>query len=214
MILVTGNAETKTANAGVALVRQVERWDNTFKLAANAAENNGEKNAESYLVAYNLKYNTNEKSFVFGDIRYRDDKFDSFSSITTVGGGAGYRFFDRETLGWFISGGLGYRDIKVEETNENISGGTFIGESDFRVQVSETTEFINTLRFEGNPDNTYIQSVTSLSVGINDTLSLRVVYDVRHNTDPEPNNVRTDTITSLNLVYKIRRVPRMLMFLP
>jgi hypothetical protein len=50
-------------------------------------------------------------------------------------------------------------------------------------------------------DNTYARSDLGLQVEMTDALALKAGYEVRHNTDTAPGIERTDSLTTLNLVY-------------
>ncbi len=202
IILIDGNSNSKIINAGLSVNKKVETWENTLKVAANTAENNGDKSAESYLAAYNIKYDISEKSFLFGDLRYLDDKFDSFDGISTIGGGYGYRISNTELLKWFVNAGLGYRNTEFDSIGDDISGIAFIGESDFRFKFSDTAEITDIFRTEATSDNSYLQNSLGLSVAMNSLLSLKISYDVRYNSDPAEGDTNTDTITAVSLVYK------------
>lgn len=203
IVIVSGNSDSEVINAGLSLSKKIDIWTHGVKFAANSAESKGDKNAESYLAAYNLKYDLDAKSFLWGDIRYLDDKFDSFDGITTIGAGYGYRISDSDELKWTVGAGLGYRDTEVESTGEDISGVAVIGESDFKLKLSETTDFIDTFRVESTSDNTFMQNVAGLSVSMSEVLSLKLTYDVRYNTDPASGDTSTDSITAVSVVYKI-----------
>jgi len=203
LILTSGNSDTEVLNVGLKLGKKQENLEHTFLLAANTAEDSGEKSAESYLGAYNLKYNLNDKNFVFGEARYLDDKFDSFEGISTIGAGYGYRIINTEDHSWVLSAGLGYRTTELETTGEDISGTAFIGESDYKIKLSNTTEFFDTFRIESTSDNSYIQNIAGLTVAMSDALSLKLSYDVRHNTDVTAGSNQTDSITAVSVVYKL-----------
>ncbi len=202
IVLVDGNSNSKIINVGLSLSKNIEDWEHTIKLAANTAENNGDKSAESYLAAYNIKYDFSEKSFLFGDLRYLDDKFDSFNGITTIGGGYGYRISNTELFKWSVNAGLGYRNTEFDSIDDDISGVAFIGESDFRFKLSETAEITDVFRIEATSDNSYLQNILGLSVAMNSLLSLKISYDVRYNSDPAEGDTDTDSITAVSLVYK------------
>jgi len=203
IVIVSGNSDSETVNVGLALTKKADVWEHTFKFMANSSESDGDKSAESYLAAYNAKYNLDPKSFLWGDLRYLDDKFDSFDGITTIGAGYGYRISNSDELKWNVSAGIGYRDTEIESTGEDISGVAFIGESDFTLKLSETTEFIDVFRVEATADNSYLQNIAGISVAMSDVLSLKVTYDVRYNTDPAAGDTSTDSITAVSVVYKL-----------
>ena len=57
---------------------------------------------------------------------------------------------------------------------------------------------------ESGSDNTYIQNDLGLEVTIKGSLGLRVGYQVRHNTDVTPGLEKTDTLTTLGLIYELK----------
>ena len=200
-VAVTGNSESTLLNAGFKVGKKTEASQHTFAAAVTTAETEGEESAESYSAEWNGKYNLSERVFAFGDLRYLDDRFDSFDEIISVGAGFGYRVLDKDTISWDISLGAGYRDTEFEVSGEDASQATGLGISAFSYQVSESTQFTNDTRVESGDENTFIQNVAALSVAINKTLSLSIKNDVRHNTETAPEDESTDTITSVNVVY-------------
>ncbi|MFT6389673.1 MAG: putative salt-induced outer membrane protein [Cellvibrionaceae bacterium] len=203
IVIVSGNSDSETVNIGLVLSKKVDVWEHTFKFNANSSESDGDKSAESYLAAYIAKYNFDAKRFLWADLRYLDDKFDSFDGITTIGAGYGYRISDSDELKWNFSAGIGYRDTEIESRGEDISGVAFIGESDFTLKLSKTTEFIDVFRVEATADNSYFQNIAGISVAMSDVLSLKVTYDVRYNTDSAAGDTNTDSITAVSVVYKL-----------
>ena len=107
----------------------------------------------------------------------------------------------QEHKSWNLSAGLGYRETTDEITQEDISGVTYLLESDYKHQLVESTAFENYTRVEISADNTFSQNITSLSVAINAALALKVTLEVRNNSDPAPGFKSTDRITSINIVY-------------
>jgi putative salt-induced outer membrane protein len=57
---------------------------------------------------------------------------------------------------------------------------------------------------EAGSNNTFVQNDLALQVKMTDVLALAVGYSVRHNTDPPLGFEKTDTLTTINLVYEIR----------
>ena len=49
-----------------------------------------------------------------------------------------------------------------------------------------------------------MQNDIGIQVKISDVLALAAAYSVRHNTDPPLGFGKTDTLTTLNLVYEIK----------
>jgi len=217
---VSGNTQSRTLNGALTMEKIAEQWKHIAKIAALQSSSDGDDKSESYSAGWRSEYSFDERLYGFGDIRYFEDKFDSFDEIYTVAVGAGYRVILEDDIKWNLSAGIGYRDTTLntvtEEvrapitnilisprtvTHEDISGATLLLESDYKHKLSDTTNFENYTRIEPTRDNTFAQNVTGLSVSINSALALKVSYDVRYNTDPAKGSNSTDRITSVNVVY-------------
>lgn len=219
--LVGGNSESEIITAGLQLGKKVGKWEHNAELSILKSESEfvddtGAKEtretADSLLAGWISKYTFSKRTFAYGDLRYLDDKFDSFDAVVTVSAGLGYKVLMREDVKWDVSLGLGYRDteydgdipdavLEADGLDRDIGEATLVASSMYKNQLTDTTLFTNDTRIEGASDNSYAQNVTALSVKMTDALALSVKHDVRHNTDPAPGSTSTDRITSFNVVY-------------
>ena len=71
----------------------------------------------------------------------------------------------------------------------------------YAYKISETATFRETALIEVGEDNTFLQSETALSTQINGTLSAKISYLVKHNTDVPADVEETDEIVTISLVY-------------
>ena len=205
-VLVSGNTESETLNAALKFEKIHNKWKHNAKFSAitsEADDSNGVKvkSSDSVSAGWRSQYSLSERAYTFGDFRYFDDKFDSFEEIYTASFGFGYSVIKQEMMTWDISLGVGYRDTTDEVTQEDLSGVSYLIESDYQYQITESTKFENDTRFELNSDNNFVQNVAGLSVSINSSLALKLLYDVRYNSDPSPGFDSTDRIFSTNIVY-------------
>ncbi len=203
-VMVTGNTESEVLNVAAEVARNYNGWDNSVRFAAVSSENDGDKSGESYTLEGTTEYDLTERKYVFGNARYFEDRFDSFEEIYSIAGGMGYRAIKTEAMHWNVSVGLGYTHQKFEETGEDISGASFLVISNYSHSLTDTTDFTNDTRFEDTANNTFIQNIAGLSVAINSSLALKVGYEVRYNSNPAQADENTDTITSVNIVYKFK----------
>lgn len=205
VVVIEGNSESQTMNSSVAFDYLKDKWEHGTKLAGTSSSNDGERSAESYQFDWNSKYSLSEKTFLFGDVRYLDDKFDSFEGIANVSIGAGYRIYLSEKTTWNISVGAGYRETELlateEDPAEKQSGASFLLINKFSRQLTETTTLTNNTRIDSAEDNTAVQNVFGLNVAISSVLALKLGYEVRFNSEPADGDEDTDTISSVNLVY-------------
>ncbi len=201
LVIVEGNSESQVLNANLTFENESEKWDHKLRLAATSAESDGEKDAESYTADWDTQYYLTERSFVFGDLRYFDDKFDSFEAIYSGAVGLGYRVVKTEAISWKTSAGAGYRQTELEETGEEQSGVNYLFISDYKHKLTDTTTLTNETRVEVSEDNTFTQNIFGLSVAINSSLAMKFAYELRYNSEPAEGDENTDSITSVNLVY-------------
>ena len=76
---------------------------------------------------------------------------------------------------------------------------------DLRHQLTDNTELFNTLLVESGKDNTFAQNDLGVSVAMNERFALKAGLQARHNTEVEGDSTRrTDTLTTVNLVYNFR----------
>jgi putative salt-induced outer membrane protein len=103
-----------------------------------------------------------------------------------------------------VQGGPGYRYAEFNNTGESEDGVIFRGDLGFDHQLTETTKIVERFLVETGSDNTYLQNDIGLEVSINSTLALRLGYQVRHNSDVLPGTEKTDTLTTIGLIYETK----------
>jgi putative salt-induced outer membrane protein len=57
---------------------------------------------------------------------------------------------------------------------------------------------------EAGSDNTFMQNDIGIAVAMNEKFALKAGLQARRNSDVEPGTKNTDTLTTINLVYKIQ----------
>jgi putative salt-induced outer membrane protein len=77
------------------------------------------------------------------------------------------------------------------------------GGINFEHQLTGNTKVLNKFLVEAASDNTFMQNNLALQVSMSERLALSVGYELRENTSPPPDQHRLDSLTTLNLVYKL-----------
>ncbi len=202
-VMARGNSETETLNLGLEFERQSEKWRNLLRMTALRAEDEGQLNAERYTLAYKSGYNFNEKSYLFGALRYDQDEFSSNDYQASLSMGYGRQLLDSDTHQLSVEVGPGVRRTESNDplaaTETNVIGRL---STDYAWTISETADLSNALLVESGSDNTFAENELSLKVAINSRFALKLSGAVRHNTDVDPGIEKTDTLTTANLVYK------------
>ena len=72
---------------------------------------------------------------------------------------------------------------------------------DYAWQISETSAFQQTLAVESGNENTYTESVTSLSASLVGNLALVASYTIKNNSEVPVGTEETDKFTAISLEY-------------
>ncbi|MDB6063017.1 MAG: hypothetical protein JWM78_3120 [Verrucomicrobiaceae bacterium] len=212
-----GNSHTDNANAKLDIADQIDDWKHSFYAAGLYGSQDSETSANRWETRWQSDYNITPRLYWFGGLRYERDQFGAFSFQESASTGAGYKFIDNDTTKFAAQLGVGAKrareqTVVKDESNDvidRINGdtttrGLATAGANFEHTLTATTKVIDKLVVEAASDNTFIQNDLALQVAINDKFSLSVGYGVRENTSPAPDSERIDTITTLNLVYKIK----------
>jgi len=202
--IATGNSENQAASANLELKNKVDQWQHTVGFAGNYGNDGNVTTAQRWEVRGQTQYEFAERTYAFGAARYEDDRFSQFDYQATLSGGLGYRIIDTDKTKFWVQGGPGYRFAEIRETGESEDGLIFRGDVGFEHQLTATTKVVDRLLVEAGSDNTYVQNDLGLEVTITGALGLRVGYQVRHNTDVDPGIEKTDTLTTVGLLYETK----------
>lgn len=201
----TGNTETTDLGLGVNLGREFGLWKVGVQAGADYGETEGAETKNRIFLGTNLDRQINDKLFGFGQLSYEKDEFSGFDSRAFIGGGLGYEVFNSDKLQWTVRGGPG---IKIDEiaatltspaSTEESFGAT--GTSNWAYQFNENVGLTNDTNVLYAETSTQIGNITALTASLTSTLSARISYEVRHDTDPVPGFESTDTISRVSLVY-------------
>jgi putative salt-induced outer membrane protein len=215
LVIATGNTETTTANAKLQLANEVGKWKHQFGGAALYASSDAEGTTANRWEAFEQSdYNFSPRSFWFGAGRYEDDEFSGFEYQATVSTGLGRKFIDTDVTKFTGTAGVGYKFFETRDAFDDagvlIEPGAsdseviFRGTLDYDHKLTATSSVLDKLVVEAGSNNTFVQNDLALQVKMTNVLALAVGYSVRHNTDPPPGFEKTDTLTTINLVYELK----------
>jgi putative salt-induced outer membrane protein len=202
--LASGNTETETANVAVEVKNTLEKWTHTLGFAGNYGSDSGATTAQRWELRGQSDYKFTDRAYWFGAGRYEDDRFSTYDFQSSIATGLGYKLIDEERTKLWVQGGPGYRYAEFRKTGESEDGLIFRGDLGFEHQLTDTTKIVDRFLIETGSDNTYIQNDLGLEVTIKGALGLRVGYQIRHNTDVTPGLEKTDTLTTLGLIYETK----------
>jgi putative salt-induced outer membrane protein len=215
LVIASGNTETKTANAKLAFANEVDKWKHQFGGTALYASSDPEgQTANRWELFEQSDYNFSPRTFWFGAARYEEDKFSGFEYQAVLSTGLGRKFIDTDLTKFVGTAGVGYKKFETrdafDDTGVLIEPGSsddevvFRGTLDYDHKLTATSSVIDKLVVEAGSDNTFVQNDIALQVKMTNVLALAVGYSVRHNTDPPEGFEKTDTLTTINLVYELK----------
>lgn len=208
VLITTGNSEETNLKGRFALLHNTERWRNLLEARSAYTEAEDETTAERYRGQgeTNLKFSQHQYFFLRGS--YEDDRFSGYDFRSSATTGYGHRVWEMEEDSFLdLSAGVGYRYNRFEEPDEDDGRyeqeaiGRLAGHLDFA--LSENALFRQKLstEFGLHDNNTITESETSLQASVVGDLSMKLGYRVTHVSDAPPDSAKTDTETSVSILY-------------
>ena len=209
-----GNTSTESANAKFEIVRDSHKWKNTFGASGLYGKTNAIQSAQRWDARDQLDHLFSERSFWFGAVRYEDDRFSGFDYQATVSAGIGRKFIDSERTKFAAQIGFGYRLLAPEDLVRDATGDVIeriVGprESDlvgngaftFEHSFNDATKVLDSLLLESGDTNTSTKNDLALQVKMTRVLAISLGVSVRYNSLPQDGLKKTDTLSTVNLVY-------------
>ncbi|RDH83016.1 MAG: hypothetical protein DIZ80_12195 [endosymbiont of Galathealinum brachiosum] len=196
----SGNTDSKNLNAKLGIGKKHDKWEHNAKLELLKASADGADSADSMVLTEKSEYRFVEKTFAYGKLRHEEDEFSGFDHQSVISFGAGHVFIDGGKHNLEGSVGIGYRDLETDAGTEEQEA-IIDGELKYAYKISETSEFNQNFYIESGDSNTYSKSETFLKLVIVGNLGAKFGYEVKRNSDVPVGTDKTDTITTVTLVY-------------
>ena len=213
-----GNARSESLNLRLELGRESERWKHGWHASAlrakgevsgdfdgdGVSEQRYGLNANRYELGLSNAFKYSKRNRIAASARYENDDFSQYAYQLTLALGYGRQLVETERTTLETEIAPGYRRAREAETGRVESDAIFRGLLDFSHELTGNTRLVNRLLVESGADNTFARNDLGVSVAMNEAFALKVGLQVRHNTDVDPDRRRTDTLTTINLVYSFR----------
>ena len=209
-----GNTDSDAGNFKTDFTFKHAKWVHQLGATAVYASDDTGTTGQRWELRQQSDYDFSVKNFLFESLRYENDRFSGFTYQATLASGVGHRFFDDATTKFSAQIGVGYKDSETRDALAD-DGITIIpgerqqeligqGKADFEHVLTDTTKVLDKFVIEAGSQNTFVQNDLSLQVRVLGALALAVGVTVRYNTDPPVGFSKTDTLTTLNLVYELK----------
>lgn len=199
-----GNSRNSTLNTRFDAKWQNEIWSHEFFGDAYYARSDGEKSAERYALGYKPRRELTERSYAFGTLRHERDRFSDILGRTTLIGGYGRTLYKSTVTLLEAEVGAGARSTRYDVNPDNLDRREpilYVG-GRYAHQISDSAKFVQTLRVEFGDENTWTESITSLTMRVTSSVSAKLSHTIRHNSAIEgARGKKADHITGVNMVY-------------
>jgi putative salt-induced outer membrane protein len=138
-VLTRGNTDTKSLNARLDMTKDTEQWKHTAGFSVLRSTNDDVTSADRWELRGESDYRLTERSFLFGALRYEDDRFTDFDYKGTAAFGYGYKFIDTGPTKLDGRLGVGYRRSELRTSGDTEDDAILRGAVDFAHQLTETT---------------------------------------------------------------------------
>lgn len=196
----TGNTDTESLNAKLKVENTRPDWQHRVQLEILRASDKDVTTAERYDGRYRSQYALSDKDYLFGTLRYEDDRFAGYDQRTTEVVGYGRKILNTKSFKLDIEGGVGGRQSK-QTTGTDTSEAIVRVAANFKWHISKTSAFSEDISIEKGEDNTVSESITELKLKINNSLAMKTTYTIKHNSVVPVGTKKTDTRMAVTLVY-------------
>lgn len=196
----SGNTENQSLNTNFNLWWNYEPWSHSLSGLAIQSETSNVTTAKAYNLTWQSRYAINESDYVFGLVALDDNQFSAYDSQMREVIGYGRRIVDSERHLWNAQVGAGARQADLRNGMSQDESILYLG-TDYRLVISETSTFSQTLSIEHGSDNRFTAATSALSTEIRENLAIVVSYTINNNSDVLPGLEKTDTFTAISIEY-------------
>jgi len=206
-ISTTGNTETQTIAMKVNVVHEVEKWRHIGYAETYSQQSQDDVTgavvtaAERYELFGKSDYKFNEYDYVFGLIKLQKDLFSGFEYEHNANFGYGRKVIKDPAMELDLEISPGVRYFKVDDAPEAETEALLSLAANFWWKISDNSKFTQELGSDIGETFTTNRSVTAIEANINKTLAMKFTYTIRNKTAVPVNTVKTDTETTVTLVY-------------
>jgi putative salt-induced outer membrane protein len=223
----TGNSRSQNINAKLDFKQENDQWKNDVFLselraksqvktvdAAGNTLNQYNITANDFTAGASAGYKLDPRSYIVGSVYYDHNDFGAQLWQSTVAIGYGYIAVKDDSNELSFEVGPGYMRFRPAVTDVLVDGidvpqqssveGQVVlrGLVNYKLKITDNTSFEDTFLVESGSKDTYMQNDAGIAVSMTKTLSLKVGFQVRHNSTVLPGIYKTDTLATTNLVYK------------
>ncbi|MGJ8525295.1 hypothetical protein LMG33818_001023 [Halomonadaceae bacterium LMG 33818] len=196
-----GNDTTRTLNGSTNLTWYRKKWTYNFNAYTYASGTKKTHTDERYVFAGRTRYNLDQDSFLFSQVRLSFNRFSGYQNQLSIAGGYGRQLIDTKRNSLDVDIGPGIRRDKLKRGPIYYRPLAYLG-FDYKYTLSDRVSLEQNAGVEVAGRSMATHSDTSLNVGLNKDFTLRLEYLIDYNSNPPANaTYATDTTTTVSLQY-------------
>jgi putative salt-induced outer membrane protein len=194
----TGNSETKSFTAGIALERNGLRWRHRADALIDIVDNDGGADQQRILAGYQIDYKFSDRLYAWGRFEYEKNREAGIDRRFAQSAGLGYRLVMPEPVTWDLEVGPALRQTRYITGDENTVA--VRAASRFLWVISPTTAFTNDTAIFWDSSGS-IANTTALTAQLFGSLSARLSVNLAWEQEPPLGLDSLDTTSRITLVY-------------
>jgi len=195
-----GNVNTRSFQTRGRVQYERGKWRHTGRLDIVITEDEGVTTTEQYKATQKSAFKLSAADYLFGLVRYTRNRFQNLNYQFAEVAGYGRRVVKNEAVELDVEAGAGARQTRTL-AEEDHAEGIYVVASELDWTLNTRSRFAEAVYVESGRLNTLTTSSTSLTLLIEKDFSMKMSYEVTHNSDVEPGVKRTDTVSTVTLVY-------------
>jgi putative salt-induced outer membrane protein len=196
----TGNTDTTTFNAEILLTYRVQRWTHNAKFQGLGSQENNMARAERYYLEDKSDFSLDEDQYLFSKLSYTDDRFSGFEYQAALSAGYGRYLLRRDNLNLQGFAGVGYRENDIVGLGSEGESIISLGEN-LDWQISDSARLVQSFTTDVGEELTVSRFEIGLESNIIERIATKIAFQARNTSEVPAGNKKTDTQTSISLVY-------------
>lgn len=201
----TGNTETTDLGLALAVQKAGETWRHKFKASGDLGRVDGVTSQRRYRLGYQIDRDITDRVYGYASGELFSDDFGAYQEGYLLGTGLGYQVILPDPITWSVEAGLGYRSqqaqgalgVRDEELAARLG-------SDFGWALNDNVSLYNKSEVVYAASDTYLWNEAGLTANLVGNLAARASFRVDHHTDVPFGTEKTDTISRVGIVYKMK----------
>jgi len=197
-----GNSDSQTLIVAFDGKTTYSKWEHFITLEALNSSQNDERSAEKYLAGLQSDYNLSDRAYLLSSLNWEKDRFSGYAYQASWVFGGGYKVIKSDTHNLRLELAPGFR-VSEPEPGEKQEEEVVRAMEKYSWKISKTSSLDQSLTSEYGDSNTLTRFKIALTSQINGSLSMKLGYGIKHNSDVAPGLEKTDRESSVTLVYKM-----------